>query len=430
MVDPAALASRNASLEPLLAAVSAFVRDPSSRLLHVIVDPELRASIVGLIVAHEHRPDNAAPFVALEQAHTVECPGWRARAAFARQAHLARRQGAKDSVPALPEAPDGDDEQVAFAQQLQQLLHASPRGAEGLVVVLAPPELVAPARLREAVDRLMRAPTLAPVRWIVVAVDEGAMVPCVVGLGPRARQVDARASTGTRDAELDALAAGRVGARPRGVTRPARRDVPSRVPDPDGEQRLEIGRLSLAATLASARGDGAAAVEAQRRARDLASAAGWTDDAIVLELALGGHLVAAGVPREAETVYLRAIESAHAHDRPEHAATAGFGLAAARTIRGERHAALVAYADAAIAAQRSSSDVLAVEASRLAGVVALELRMEPQAITFLAQAVTLADASSDAAARRSGSLAARVLADLSARRDHPVVSESDSEEDR
>jgi hypothetical protein len=416
MVDPAAVPSRNASLEPLLAAVSAFVRDPSCRLLNVIVDPEVRGSIVGLIVAHEHRPDNAAPFVALEHGHTAECRGWRARAAFARQVHLARRQGAEDSVPPLPEAPDGDDEQVAFAQQLQQLLDASPRDAEGLVVVLGPSELTAPARFREAVDRLIRAPMLAPVRWIVVAADEGAMAPCVAGLGPRARQVDARASNGTRDAELDALAAGRRGARPRGVTPPPRADVPDRVPGPEGEQRLEIGRLSLAAALAAARGHGAEAVASQRRARDLARSLGWTQDAVVLELALAGHLVAAGAPHEAETVFLGAIDSANAHDRPDQATTAGFGLAATRMLRAERHTALVAYADAALAAERSGSDVLAVEGSRLAGDVALGLRMEPQAITFLARAVTLADASSQPSARRSGSIAASALADLCARR--------------
>lgn len=414
--DSSSIPPRSAVLEPLLSALSSFVRDARCRLLHLIVDPESRAAVLDIVMAHEHRPDNPSPFVALEQAYSAERPGWRTRAAHARSVHLARRDANEADVPDLEELPEGDDELGAFAIQLGQLLRATPSGAEGLVVVLAPSHLAAPAKFREAADGLVRAPALAAVRWIVVEVGHAAMSPIVAALGARAREVDARAPAGTRDAELDALVAGRHRARPRGVTPPPRADMPTAAPDPEGDRRREIGRLSLAAALAASRGQGPLAVLAQREARDIAVAAGWGGDAIVLELALGGQLVAAGSPREAEASFLRAIDSAGSHGRQDLAATAGMGLAAVRTMRGEFPTALVAYADAAVAAQRGGSEVLSVEASRLAGGAALALRMEAEAITFLARAVTIAEASTEGAARRCGAKAARTLAVLSERR--------------
>jgi hypothetical protein len=400
----------------LLSALSSFVRDARCKLLHVIVDAEARASVVDMVMVHEHRPDNPAPFVAFHQAYLAERTGWRSRAAHARRVHRSRRDGAEASVPDLPESPDAHDELAAFAVQLQQVLHATPRGAEGLVVVLAPSHVAAPTKFRDEVDGLIRTPALTAVRWIVVDVGPGAMSPTVVALGARAREVDARAPVGTRDAELDAIVAGRRRARPCGATAPRRGDTPTAATDPDGERRAEIGRLSLAAALAASRGEAPSAVLAQREARDIAAAAGWTDDAIVLELALGGHLVGAGSPGEAEASFQRAVDSAQSHGRHDLVATAGIGLAAVRMTRSEHASALVAYADAAVAAKRGGSEVLSVEASRLAGEAALMLRMEPQAITFLAQALAIAEASTEAPSRSCGSKAARTLALLCERR--------------
>ncbi len=410
------MSARSASIEDLVVRLAGFLREEGCRLLQVVVDPELRRSIVGLVMAQEFRPTNRAPFVAFEHEHTGAVPAWSQRAEHARRQHERRREGAEASIAPLPAAPVGGDERLVFGLQLGQLLLIAPPHSEGLVVVLAPGHVEAPTNFRESVALLLGRRELAAVRWIVIEADGDATGPLVATLGAQAQRIDTRLPAADADAELEALIRDRPPAGPRGVMPPSRPDVLSRVPDADGERRREIGRLSLGAALASGRGRGAEAVAAQRGARDLAAEAGWTGDAVTLELALGGHLVAAGATREAELSFLRAIETARASGMHDKAATAGFGLAATRTVRGERHTALVAYADAALAAERSGSSMLAIEGSRLAGQAALELRMEPQAITFLAKAVGLAEAAPVGVGLSSAAVAARTLAAICRKR--------------
>jgi len=400
-------------IESLVAAVAGFLRDDSCRVLHVVVDPELRRGAVELVMAQEYRPTNVAPFVLLEQPHTRTDAGWASRAAALRQQHDARRVGHEGTIAAVPAAPSGRDDRGMFALQVQQLLQAAPEHTEGLVVVLAPPQIEAHGELTDALDLLLARSDLARVRWIAIEADGDRLSAWANRV--RGRRIDLRQSPAASEARIEALVDGRPGATPRGVTPPVRPDVPDRTPDADGLRRREIGRLSLQASLAASRGLGAQAVLAQRSARDLAAAAGWTSDAITMELALGAHLVGAGATREAEATFVRALESAQQHGMHDKATTAGFGLAATRTVRGEKHTALVAYADAALAAERSGSPVLAIEANRLAGQAAHDLRMEPQAITFFAKAVELADTAGDIGPSSAG-VAARTLAALCRRR--------------
>ncbi len=413
------MSAHNDSIEALVAALARFLRDDGCRLLQVLASGELRRQVLAVTMAQEHRPTSRVPFLAFEHAHSAAMPAWAQRGEFARAQHDARRGGAEatsDRIAALPAAPQGRDERSVFALQLQQLLQAPPPNTEGLVVVLACTHIDAPDVFRESVAMLVGRRELAAVRWIVIETDGDALAPVVTMLGPRAQRVDTRLPEDAADAELAALVDDRPPASPRGVTPPARPDVPVRVPDADGLRRREIGRLSLAAALASSRGRGAEAVMAQRGARDLATQAGWTGDAVTMELALGAHLVGAGATREAEVTFLRAIDTAKQHGMDDKATTAGFGLAATRTIRGERHTALVAYADAALAAEKSGSPILAIEANRLAGQAALELRMEPQAITFFAKAVGVAAATPGEVGLSSAAVAARALADLCRKR--------------
>lgn len=405
------MAGRSTTIEDLVAGLSRFLRDGGGRLLEVLVDPELRRQVVALVMAQEHRPTVRAPFFALEHAHGAQQPGWALRAAALREQHEHRRRTAP-TIPPLPAVPATADERQGFALQLQQLLDAPPPNTEGLVVVLAPASIDAPAQLRDAVALMLGRRELSAVRWIVIEADGEPVAPLVATLGARAQRIDARLPGAVADAELAAMVDDRPPAGPRGVTPPVRPDVPVRIPDADGVRRREIGRLSLAAALAASRGRGVEAVAAQRGARDLATEAGWTDDAVTMELALGAHLVGAGATREAEVTFLRAIETAKQHGMDDKATTAGFGLAATRMVRGERHTALVAYADAAVAAERSGNAMLAIEGSRLAGQAALELRMEPQAITFFAKAVGLAAAAPRDAGLTSAGVAARTLAGL------------------
>jgi tetratricopeptide (TPR) repeat protein len=390
------MGARAQAMERLVMETAGFLRDEACAVLQVLVDPELRRSALELVVAQEFRPTQAAPFVAFDEAHAATRRGWQGRAASARAQHERRRVGLEAEIAALPPAPEARDERIGFGLQLQQLVQASPPNAEGLVVVLAPTQIELGAELVASLDLLRR--ELRGVRWIVIEADGDALGPWVATLGPAARRVDLRVPAADGDAELAALVADRPPAAPRGVVPPARSDVRVRVPDVDGVRRREIGKLSLAASLAQSRGRPAEAIEAQRRARDLAAEAGWVSEAITLEIALGSRLVAAGALADAEASFLRAIEAANAGAMHDKATTAGFGLGATRAVRGAKPEALVAYADAAIAADKTGSAPLVIEANRAAGRTAQSIGLSSEAAAFFAKA----QAAEDAAAMERG----------------------------
>ncbi len=409
------MSAHAATLEPLIEELAMFVGDPRCKLLHVRVGIGLRRAAVDLVLAHEHRSDNPSPFVVFEQGHTTAVPGWLSRAGHARVQHEQRRDGAEPPIPALLPAPRASDERVGFALQLRQLLAAAPPRTEGLVVVLAPAVLEALAQWRDAVGIYVTAGELADVRWIVVETERRTLDALAVSLGDAARRVDVFVSQDAAAADFEQLVSGSTTPGPKGVTPPSRKDVAGPA-DAAGAQRAQLGTLVLSAALAASRSRSVEAIAAQTRARDVCESAGWFDEAIAMEIVLGGYLVGAGAVRDAESSFLRAIEGARKHARPDKIATAGFGLGAARTIRGERHTALVAYAEAALAAEDSKSTLLAIEGSRLAGQAAADLGMEPQAITFFGRAVRLAEDSTEDVSRTSAAIAARSLAGVCRRR--------------
>ncbi len=405
----------SAELGPLLEALARFVGDRRRRLLQVRTSVAERASVVEIVAAHEHRVDNRSPFVVCEAPHDTGMPGWADRAIHARAVHEHRCEQAPE-IPALPAPPVAPDEVVGFALQLQQLLHAPPPETEGLVVVLAPERIAAPAAWSAVLARVID--ELDGMRWIVVEAETDATRDVVRMLGDAACTVDVRTSDASRLAALERMVSGTSAAGPKGVTPPSRRDVvpPSPEQAKRGELRRELGRLVLGASLASARGQGPQAVAEARAARDLALGAGWADEALALETMLAGYLVGAGAVAEAESAFARAITSARDHGKLDKVAAAGFGLGATRTIRAEAHTALVAYAEAAVAAEQSGQPLLALEGARLAGQAALNLRMEPQAIAFFGKAVALAESGGPFVAHSSAPAAAQSLAKICRRR--------------
>jgi tetratricopeptide (TPR) repeat protein len=405
-----------AAIERLAGRVRGFLRDDGKKLLHVVCATELRRAALRLVTAAEHAPENRSPFVVLDAPHRADAPGWSLRIDAVRRQHDDRRDGADPPIAALAPAPPGDDARVGFAGQLLQILHACPAGTRGLVVVLAPAFVEAPKIWAEAVGLLVGGPRLSDVRWIVVDIEASTINPVVAALGDRAVQHDARIDGTEAHAALERLARGGLGAAPRGVIPPPRPDVPAPDTSPDAQRRGEVRGKVLQASLSLARGDGAGAVSAQRAARDLCAGAGWTRDAVAMELVLGGQLLASGQVRAGEESFGRAIEAARATQMHAEIATAGFALGATRMVRGERHTALVAYAEASLAAERSGDAMLAIEGSRLAGQTASELGMEPQAITFYTRAVKLADQGAPEVGLTSAAEAARRLATICRKR--------------
>ena len=406
-----------AAIEALAERVRTFVRDRRLRLLHVVASTELRKGAVATVMAAEHAPENPSSFVAFDAPHGEDSPGWAARLQAARAQHEARAEGADPPIRPLPPPPPGDDLRVAFAQQLWQLLECRPPGSEGLVVVLAPRSVEAPKRWAEAVGLLVGGHRLRDVRWIVIDVEGSTVSPVVAGLGARAVQHDARLPEGAASAGLADLIAGDLGARPKGVTPPPRPDVVDGPLDADGQRRVAIGRKVLSAALAMGEGKPTEAVREQRDARDLCAAAGWETDALSMDLVLGGQLMAAGQGKVAEETFGRVIETARKGGHFGTVATAWFGLGAARAARGERHTALVAWAEAGLAAEKSDNPMLAIEGTRLAGEAAAQLKMEPQAITFYSRAVKIAEtAPPEQVAQSTAADAARGLAKICRKR--------------
>ncbi len=409
------------ALAPLVDELAAFVRDSSCRLLHVGVGAALRPAAVEIVGAHEYRAENPSPFFVFEHDHTAATPGWTARLGHARAVHAARHHHHADPtridlpLAALPPEPSKGDEATRFALQLTQLLAAAPPHTEGLVVVLAPRVLTARQQWRATLELLLRGRGLEEIRWVVIEPDPAELGPLAQRLGSAATHLDVRMHDDDALAELERLATGQPRPGPKGVTPPERADV-SPEPDEAGERRLALAQHVLSAALATARGQHAEAIAAQRRARELCVASGWHDESVSMELTLGGYLIAAGAVREAECAFLRAIEAAREQHHAGKTAIAGFALGATRALRGEPHTALVAYAEAALAAEDGGNQWLAIEGYRLAGDAARDLRMDAQAIAFHGRAVRLGESADLEASRSSAAAAARSLAQLCRRR--------------
>lgn len=411
------MSAHAAAIETLTDRLRGFVRDPSCKLLQVIVSADLRKGALATAMAAEHAPENQSSFVGFAEPHLSAAPGWTARANTGRALHDARRDDADPPIAELPPAPTAADGLVAFAEQTWQLLETRPPGSEGLVVVLAPKQVDSSKAWSADVARLVFGRSLADVRFIVIDVHTGTVGDIVDKLGEQGWVHETHVPDGAAVEELSDKLGGKPGAAPTDATPPPRPGDSDGEMSPESQRRAMVGTKAVAAALAMGAGDAAAAVTAQREARDLCRAAGWQSEAVQMELVLGGHLMSAGQPRAAEDSFSRALTDARTADNPGKVATAGFSLGATRMARGERHTALVAYAEAAVAAEKSGDAALAIEGNRLAGQAAADIRMEPQAITFLTRAVKLAEVADPAVVPlTSAPHAARGLAALCRKR--------------
>jgi tetratricopeptide (TPR) repeat protein len=401
-------------IERLLAAMERFVRDRSQKILHVVVAPELRRAAIDAVLAFEWHARNSSPFVALEQGHAASRPGWDERAADARAQH--ERRGTEPPLPAATGTG-----QAAFASALLQLVHASPPGAEGLVVVLAPAAIADAPQWLEALRPLATDRRLEPVRFVIAEPEPAPSHALVLELGDAARSIrvvpDAAAKQRDLDAILTALGSGTPpGAAPSATPPPHPARAPAVEPGPEAKLRAVVAERVVTGALAVRDGRAAEGVQRIREARDMCEQAGLQREAINLELVLGAQLLAAGAPGQAEQSYARAIDRAHTHDRHDQAATARFALGAVKLSRRDRHAAMVTFAEGTVAAERSGLPALAIEGGRLTGQVASDLGMEAQAIAFFTKAVKLAEAAGPQAPLTSAGDSARRVSAICAKR--------------
>ncbi len=417
--------SLGSPIERLLEAMSAFVRTPATKLLHVEATPRMRKGSVEGVMAYERDPANTAPFYLFEQEHTRINPGWaqrteHARAQHAHRATLMEEQG--ESLAALPQAAASGSDQAAFAGAVLQLVQGQPDGAHGVVVVLAPTTLEGAEDWRAGVQPLVMDPKLAAVRFVVVEAAPGPTAALAEQLRDRGATVRVEPNQAAADRDVESMLENLVpggpppGASPAVSAPPHPSAGPKPEPTADSKLRGAIAQKLIDSALAMKQGRSAAAVQSTREARDLSAAAGLHRDAINLELMLGGQLLAAGSPKQSEASFARAVKTAEEQGKDAQAATGQFSLGASKLTRKDKQGALVCYAEGTVAAERSGQPALAIEGGRLTGTLAAELGMQAQAIAFFTKAVKLAETVGPVAPLTSAGESARALAQMCRKR--------------
>ncbi|MGH1345121.1 MAG: hypothetical protein ACRBN8_26405 [Nannocystales bacterium] len=412
-------------IERLLEAMTAFVRTPATKLLHVSAAVKTRKGCIEAVMAYERDLANTAPFYLFEQEHTGHAPQWSERAEHARAQHAHRAELMEphgESLETLPQGVAAGNGQAQFATALLQLVHAQPEGAHGMVVVLSPTTLDAVEAWHAGVQPLLMDPKLASVRFVIIETPPAPTVSIAEQLRDRADKVTVAPNSADEDRDVESMLEDFVpGAPPPGAAPevpPPRHPstAPPAEPTADSKLRGAIAQKLVASALAMKQGRAAESVQSTREARDLSAAAGLHRDAINLELMLGGQLLAAGSPKQSEAAFSRATETAAEQGKDSQVATGQFSLGASKLTRRDKQGALVCYAEGTVAAERSGQPALAIEGGRLTGSLAAELGMQAQAIAFYTKAVKLAEAAGPVAPLTSAGESARSLAEMCRKR--------------
>lgn len=414
-----------------------FARAVDLRLFTVIVAGELRASALKVLEAAEWHADNRSPWVLLEDASEVPETSWTARSVRLVKAHERRVEAFRKEGIALGLVhPAAESGLQGFIETTKGVLEALRSPLSGLVVILAPTQVLDPWTWERDLGTLVSHPSLAAARWVVVQdaaagdlgelrqlLDRGAMH-CV-----------AEVDEAQRDRDLDALLGasselfGQAG--PRGVTPPRRVDGP---PPADAEQVAArdamlreaglppalIGQGGymlrdkvLRAAVALRRGALDQALHHQRAAVALCAELGLTSAQVVCTIALASYLSAAFRREEAIDELSTAITLADCNALHTAASQAWLALGLLLAVDGRISEARRAYEGAARAAGLGGVPLLEIEAWRMSGQLALGHGDEAGAEQAFIAAIRAAKDADEGVAERSGAVeAARALARL------------------
>lgn len=311
-------------LERLADAVQDFTQRAELRALVVSVDEHLRSAALRILLSSEHLASNRSPWIVAELHQST--PGWsELEAAVVREHGRMREAGAPLRELRTDVAGSGAGR---FAARLRQCEGTVAEPAVGLVFLLVchAPRLEAEwlGHLRE----MMLDPVLAGVRFVVqtstceTAWEWAQELPADRCVAHRC-VVDPQEAGDALEKEIERESQpGPAGTWPLGTEPPSQRGgelaTPARDPTakptpmarpapPAPDPEVETDTLCVKrAVLAMNRGDGAEAVRQQARARDLCVADGRLEDAVRMELVLGGYMLDLGETRQARASFDRA----------------------------------------------------------------------------------------------------------------------------
>ena len=421
--------SLRAPLERLVDELRWFADAKELRALHVHTSPAMRLSVLQHIAAEEHFPGNRSAYLLLEAPAEGDDLGWAVRGEELAVDHAELKETLEKLDPpvllgelrvAATGASSSQGALLSFASTLLSALGSLVDPLDGLVVALCPAWVNRDKEWKRDVAELLRQPTLAAVRWILVDVDEPLLQPLVRSFGEAGHEVDARvdpeeaaqdlasmidqmksAPAGASPAQLAGGAGPRVAPPPRwdavddgGAEASAARlnelGVPAALADTEGMRAMQVDVLSAAQSAQA--GDFAGAIRHQGAACAKAEALKLGRERLVLELVRGGYLLQGGAvdaaARELEGLRDRCVAQSE-HDL---AVQAQMALAASLLLRRKRTDAAAAYAEAGRLGHATGSTILAIEGYRMAGQLLIDDGNVEQGAKAYGRALEAADA--------------------------------------
>lgn len=395
-------------------------------MLHVTTSGADRALALEILARSEGHPSNHSPYFVLEDHVAKDDSGFLSRAHRVREIHEERRRVLAKEELSLGESAQVDDTVepvVAFGKQLLACLAAQQKLPElsGLTVVLAPTVVGEVRRFSDDLASLVRAPSLAQVRWMVLETEapllleplQSSLQQALLTSTAIVPESDRRADMAAR---LEAMAKAPAGgsphvqlgfAGPRHVVAPPRFSELGRDPQsPEtkallqrelGPQAFLVGkggshlrRCITGAALSARDGKFADAVAQQSAACSACLEAGLFELACTLEMVLATYLVAGGQRARAIVAFQSAAQRARSHSLLGPEAQAQTGLGSLLMVERRVPEAVVAYRTAAELAEKANISVLAIEAYRCAGQASLDAGAHDAATTLWTRALAVA----------------------------------------
>lgn len=427
-----------------------FVRAHEVRVLVVRTSADLRKSALKMIAGQEFHHDNRSAYVVFEDAHTRADSCWQVRA-HRLLAHWEERRTAflkKEGIE-MPEAlapslvePAGlvaqptliarDLRLAPFRIAVQVVTAALRLPLSGVVLVLAPTMVEEMVAFGQDIEVLVKEPAMKACRWVLVVdaaaprsalvdrLEAGSFLSCECVPDSKERDKDLRMLVHAPNGSMG-------GAAPRGVVPPPRVNGPPPADPALVKRALEqsgispeylvkapdLQRLVLGAALAMQESKGADAIRMQREARDLAASLGLVEVTVICAVSLASYLSALDLRDLAVTELRSAIDLATRHNLGVQEAQARLALALILSLQQRLPDAAHEYAACAIRAAQVNVPLIAIEAWRLAGQLALQVKASQQAISCFSEAIRIAMGSEkDMVKLSSAPEAARRLAAL------------------